>query len=1135
MPYTKGQAPYHDTFNANDEYSTVLFRPGVSLQNRELNELQSILKNNIKQIGDSILSDGDIIEGCQLIIPATDTIQKPCTVTSGKLYLEGMVRNLEETHLTLQGVGVEKIGVKVNQEVITEFDDDDLNDVATGFANYRQSGAHRLKETLEIVLDDETASTLFTIQDGVIVNNAASEDTSVLDKFTNTLARRTYDESGNYKVWGLNMTLKPMETQDEDYIFLSLSEGKAYIQGFEILKQAATTIPLERAIALRQVRNEPKAFTSGTSMYPLNNLPVSQITDLVATVSMTMQLTRGSIANGSDPIPEIYRPAVDIQSIIQVNTGQTFVKGQDFTLQQDTVNWGLDGNEPDAGESYNITFTYNRTMIPDVDYELKFQNNQYYINLLVDYSNSYTDTNGNTVNGIINGSTMMVDYTFMLYYIAVVTMDKVGNVRVIKGQPDIKDTVSAPNVNSQEVLVLGSILLTPNNDSVDISNFKNTRISMAELQDMVQRLYEMEYNQAITDLDTEAMSGEEPTSLKGIYTDGFVGLSKCDLNYDNISTGVKFDAAIDLDNQELTLSAPSSPNDLELRERLDLSPASSATLFTRLLTGHATETKVANQPYATHVSLINPYQVFPDRPTLAISPAVDSWINTNSITIKVDGGVVIKDTVVRASGRSSTSVLSQETKVSYATQVLESAITYMRSRTITVYGKKFGIHRGNIILLFNDNPVTFTAGANCQGENNTLKSNAAGEVNCTFTVPSNTLCGTVKVELYPEDDENFRAVANYTANGITRTTRITETTTVFRTMLRTYNSDPLAQTFQFEKDQFISSIGIYFCVRDANEDVIIQLRGVDNGYPNNTVFAEKVLKGSECLPSELGTIETLVAFDDPVYCRANTQYCFTILTESSTASVYYAQLGGRDLATNVQVLRNPYIAGMMFSSSNALTWTAHQSQNLKFNIYGNTFNTNSYAYFAEVVDVSYDRIALYAETEVPVDTELTWEYSKDSGDTWYPISLGMDIELTSLVTKVLIRAKFKSNVTVSPVVAADSLMLVGYKNETECNYISKNITTDSPYTNIKQIVDLLVPTGTNVTLYYCTDTNGAEWASAIEDVSQRKVKDANGYTQYVFEAQLASSGATNYRVRIKLSTNNTCIRPKVKNLMSILK
>lgn len=1160
MEYTKGQAPYYDSFNEDDGYTSVLFRPGVAVQNRELNEVQSLLKSGIKGVGDALLSDGDIIEGCQVILSPIEgeTVQKKCTVTSGKIYLDGIVRKLQEDSINISGVGVENIGVRIVQEIVDEYTDNGILDIAAGFANYRQSGAHRLKETLSITLNDDSASTLFTIQDGELVNVSTQEDTTIIDKFSSTLARRTYDESGNYKVWG--MELSPKGITDDEHIHVALSEGKAYVLGYEILKSSSSTIKLPRATDLRLVKSEPKIFRDMEQSYILNNVPVHEITEVTVVSCMTIQMTRGSVRNGSDPIPEMYRPVVDIQSITQPATGTTYVKNQDFMLNYDTVNWSLDGNEPEAGTSYTITFTYNKTLVNGEDFVLQQVGDNYYMKLIKesDYKAEMSTTNPSLqIRGIVKDSTMLVDYNFMLHYVATITLDSEGITRIEKGQSDTRDRVVAPNINDRSVLILGSILLTPKNDTLSIDNKNTLRLSMEELQEMVQRIYDLEYNQAISDLDNEAMSGEDATALKGIYTDGFIGFSKCDVNFNN--NGVRFDSAIDLENNELTLSSRSTAHDLYPRVRDDLIPASSAKQYERLISANGSETIIASQPYATNVMLINPYQTFPSNPLLSITPKIDNWIETSKVTItenitkNVTGQTIINmsyNRVVRG-GRfsaytttkvtSTTSSTSSKTSSSTATKILESAITYMRQRVINVVGTRFHSHQDNIIVLFDDRQVSATPlnsnyTASKAGH---LKADSQGRVYGTITVPANTKCGTVKIKMYPEEDETRVAEATYTATGTKRTVQTivtnttVNTTTVYQSVLQTTVVDPLAQTFQFDKDQMVTSVGLYFCVRDVNNDVIVQIRGVENGYPNAVCYAQKVIDGSECKVSENGTVETKITFDNPVYCEGGVQYCIAVLTESPTASMYYSTLGGKDFSTKSQVIKNPYIEGMMFSSSNAITWTAHQSENLKFNIYGNKFVSKSYVHFTEITDVRYDRLALYASTEVPTDTTLSWEYSSDSGNTWYPISLGSELELTSIVTNLLVRACIETSRTeISPVIAMDSVELIGYLNNTDCEYISKNIETDTEFDTVKQILEINQPTGTNVNVYYCVDANGVDWRSATQTGS--KVKDANGYIQYTFEDTL-SKNASNFRARIHLSTNDPCIRPKVKNLMNILK
>lgn len=60
-------APYYDDYSPNSQYHQVLFKPGDPVQTRELNQLQSILQNQIEKFGDNIFKKGTIIEGCSLV------------------------------------------------------------------------------------------------------------------------------------------------------------------------------------------------------------------------------------------------------------------------------------------------------------------------------------------------------------------------------------------------------------------------------------------------------------------------------------------------------------------------------------------------------------------------------------------------------------------------------------------------------------------------------------------------------------------------------------------------------------------------------------------------------------------------------------------------------------------------------------------------------------------------------------------------------------------------------------------------------------------------------------------------------------------------------------------------------------
>ena len=55
------QAPYYDDYDEANKYLRVLFRPGVSLQVRELNQLQTYLQTQIERFGMHMFKDGAMV------------------------------------------------------------------------------------------------------------------------------------------------------------------------------------------------------------------------------------------------------------------------------------------------------------------------------------------------------------------------------------------------------------------------------------------------------------------------------------------------------------------------------------------------------------------------------------------------------------------------------------------------------------------------------------------------------------------------------------------------------------------------------------------------------------------------------------------------------------------------------------------------------------------------------------------------------------------------------------------------------------------------------------------------------------------------------------------------------------------
>src|SRR4051812_45429367 len=61
MPQNFNITPYNDDFNEQKHFYRILFRPSVAVQARELTQAQTVLQQQIKNLGDSIYKHGSMV------------------------------------------------------------------------------------------------------------------------------------------------------------------------------------------------------------------------------------------------------------------------------------------------------------------------------------------------------------------------------------------------------------------------------------------------------------------------------------------------------------------------------------------------------------------------------------------------------------------------------------------------------------------------------------------------------------------------------------------------------------------------------------------------------------------------------------------------------------------------------------------------------------------------------------------------------------------------------------------------------------------------------------------------------------------------------------------------------------------
>lgn len=568
MAYTN-ESSYYNLFDPAKKYFEVRALAGYVEQSREDNEIQSILKNIVKRLGDSVWRQGELVSGGGYVRDSGSNINA-LMFNASKVYVDGIVHDVDSKTVTLTGSGSEEVGVRVIETLITPSADAELRDPAVGFANYGQPGANRLKveavwDLKSNVLTGDKFYPAYKFDSGVeVVQPKVGE----IDVVTQQLARRTYDESGNYVVAGFDISTEPKNDQ-EVYIKVGnrdlIGNSKAYVQGYEILKIADERKAISKALGTSSVSDERKDFTleslAETSNPPTARLvgahllldvqPAARVTKVTAEFEAVQEVSGHALDQADTVIRNTGESSIQIKKVFSgptsdpgasgvgyvtyVNAGSQSGTG-DYYYSGGKINWNVQtpvNSEPTAS-SYYIYYTFRKEIKIGEECELDSQGRLDLSKLTA----KNTSSNGwildagrkvavfpfgwNRATSTSVTSDIDIDYEYYLPRYDVVYLDVTGEVKIQTGE--YADKPSIPFVSASK-LSLGHLFVPAGGDydEVVVTQYNVRRLTMAELRKLYDRLERAEFNQAVIDLNAEATKrvGNSITSLSGILTEAF--------------------------------------------------------------------------------------------------------------------------------------------------------------------------------------------------------------------------------------------------------------------------------------------------------------------------------------------------------------------------------------------------------------------------------------------------------------------------------------------------------------------------------------------------------------------------------------------------------------------------------------
>lgn len=141
-------------------------------------------------------------------------------IQEGVYFINGQFLLVEAQTIILDKFGTTpsyRVGLNVQESIVTPEDDETLLDNAQGSYNYAAPGAHRhfinlnLEKRALTSTDDANFIALSVVDTGVVLRDTRTTEYSDLEK---TLARRTFDESGSYTVRDFPIDVREYRNND---------------------------------------------------------------------------------------------------------------------------------------------------------------------------------------------------------------------------------------------------------------------------------------------------------------------------------------------------------------------------------------------------------------------------------------------------------------------------------------------------------------------------------------------------------------------------------------------------------------------------------------------------------------------------------------------------------------------------------------------------------------------------------------------------------------------------------------------------------------------------------------------------------------------------------------------------------
>ena len=245
--------------------------------------------------GNTTISAGSIF--ATTLLQDAVTTGSAAQISEGVYFLRSTFVKVSESVVILEPYNNNptfRVGLQITQSIVTAAQDDTLYDNAKGFNNFSAPGADRLKITATLTKKpvDDTNDTnfieLMRVTDGELKKLEESTNYNYLKDY---IAKRTYDESGDYVVKGMGVTIDESlnnglgnggsytkdqlteegETPTSDLACVKIQAGTAYVRGYDVKTPGTTNLDAPKPRTTANIESAAIPFEMGTQ-YIVNNV-----------------------------------------------------------------------------------------------------------------------------------------------------------------------------------------------------------------------------------------------------------------------------------------------------------------------------------------------------------------------------------------------------------------------------------------------------------------------------------------------------------------------------------------------------------------------------------------------------------------------------------------------------------------------------------------------------------------------------------------------------------------------------------------------------------------------------------------------------------------------------------------------